>query len=119
MLKKLVMIIAISLAGVQIGAAQRAPFGAEGIQVNASFQTMVPLLTQGSLQDENKAAESARQSLYEIASRECDVISKVFNGECRLMNIGVNSHVQDRGNGLRGINISVNATFRVVLSGAK
>ena len=67
------------------------------------------------LQEESKAAENARQALYEIASRECEVIVRAFKGECRLMNISVNSYAQDRGNGLRGLQVSVNATYRVEL----
>ena len=31
------------------------------------------------------------QSLYEIVNRECDVISSVLKGECRLVQININS----------------------------
>ena len=95
-------------------AAQRVPRSAnEGLQVTSSFQTMLPVSSPMTLQEEAKASETARQALYEVASRECEVISKVFKGECRLMKINVNSYVQDRGNGLRGLQVSVNATYRI------
>lgn len=89
-----------------------------GLQVNSSFQTMIPL-TQGiTASDETKATEGARERLYEMASKECDVIGRVFKGACRLLSINVNSYVQDRGNGLRGIQINVNARFSVATTGA-
>ena len=108
-------LLALSILVASPASAQRSPRPmSEGMQVNASFQTLIPIAPQASVQDESKATEAARQNLYELASRECEIIGRVFKGECQLVNLGVNSNVQDRGNGLRGIHISVNASFRVV-----
>lgn len=87
--------------------------GQQGMRVSASFQTIVPITGQSNVEEEAKATESARQSLYEIASRECSVITKVFKGKCKISNLNVRSYVQNRGNGLRQIQVSASATYIV------
>lgn len=91
----------------------RAMRGDSGMRVSASFQTNVPVTAPMSIEEEAKATEAARKSLYQIASRECEIITQVFKGECRMININVRSYVQDRGNGLRQISVSVNASYLV------
>jgi hypothetical protein len=91
--------------------------GMKGMRISASFQTNVPISGPSDVEAEAKATESARRSLYEVASRECDVITKVFKGSCRITNLNVRSYVQDRGNGLRQISVSANATYLVVPDG--
>jgi hypothetical protein len=56
------------------------------------------------------------QSLYEIVNRECDVLSAVLKGECRVVQINVSSNVNDRmNNGVPFVNANTNATFEIEL----
>lgn len=84
-----------------------------GMRVTASFQTIVPITGQKSIEEEAKITESARVSLYEIASHECDVIAKVFKGNCRIMNLNMRSRIQNRSNGVRQVSINASATYLV------
>ncbi|MCC2095473.1 MAG: hypothetical protein KDJ29_01195 [Hyphomicrobiales bacterium] len=117
-MKRTVPILAAALAaGLAASSADARSFypmpGAKGMRVSASFQTMVPISGPSNVEAETKATESARRSLYEIAARECEVITRVFKGDCRIINLSVRSYVRDRGNGIRQISISANATYSV------
>ncbi len=87
--------------------------GSNAMRISASFQTIVPVTGQMSLEDEAKATEIARKSLYQIAAHECAVITQVFKGNCQMVSINVSSYMQDRGNGLRQISVSANASYMV------
>lgn len=88
--------------------------GGKTMRISASFQTSVPVTGSMALEDEAKATESARKSLYQIAARECSVITQVFKGACQMASINVSSYMQDRGNGMRQIAVSANASYVVV-----
>ena len=85
----------------------------KNMRVSASFQTIVPISGPANVEAEARATEDARRSLYEIASRECSVIIKVFKGTCRISNLNVRSYVQNRGNGVRQIQVSASANYIV------
>ncbi len=96
--------------------AEARSFAAMGknMRVSASFQTVIPLAGPADVQAEAKATEDARRALYEIASRECAVITKVFKSTCHITNLNVRSYVRNRGNGIRQISINANANYLVV-----
>ena len=84
-----------------------------GMQITASFQTVIPVPASMSMEKQSKKTENARRALYQMADKECAIITQVFKGDCQIVRLNVRSHVQNRGNGLSRISISANANYRV------
>jgi hypothetical protein len=88
----------------------------KGTRVTTNFQLSAPTPAGAPAADVTKTMAAVSQSLYEIVNRECDVISAVLKGECRLVQINVNSNVNDRmNNGVPFVNANANATFEIEL----
>lgn len=83
------------------------------LRISASFRTIVPLDAGSNMDAEMKATEQARRTLYELAGRECDVITKVFDGDCRLVRVSVNSYVRNNRVTGRQVTISASATYEL------
>jgi hypothetical protein len=87
-----------------------------GTRVTANFQMSAPTPAAAPVADLTKTMAAVSQSLYEIVNRECEVIGAVLKGECRLVQINVNSNVNDRmNNGVPFVNANANATFEIEL----
>jgi outer membrane receptor for monomeric catechols len=88
----------------------------KGTRVTANFQLSAPTLAAAPVADLTKTMATVSQSLYEIVNRECDVLSAVLKGECRVVQINVSSNVNDRmNNGVPFVNANANATFEIEL----
>jgi outer membrane receptor for monomeric catechols len=88
----------------------------KGTRVTANFQLSAPTLAAAPVADLTKTMATVSQSLYEIVNRECDVLSAVLKGECRVVQITVSSNVNDRmNNGVPFVNANANATFEIEL----
>jgi hypothetical protein len=88
----------------------------KGTRITANFQLSAPTPAAAPVADLTKTMATVSQSLYEIVNRECDVLSAVLKGECRLVQINVNSNVNDRmNNGIPVANANANATFEIEL----
>ena len=85
-----------------------------GTRVTANFQLSAPTPAGAPVADLTKTMATVSQSLYEIVNRECEVLGAVLKGECRLVQINVNSTVNDRrNNGIPTVNANANATFEI------
>lgn len=63
-------------------------FGADPImRVTSAFRTPLPMGDQQV--PEMKLQDEARRSLYEIAAKECAVLSSTFKAECRIVSMNV------------------------------
>jgi hypothetical protein len=64
-----------------------------------------------------KAQEKARQTLYEMAGKECEVLRKALAAECRLDSINVSVNVQRTYNSTQteGFNVGGNFGYRITL----
>ena len=105
------LLIAPQMASAQLGSSRypgRTPDNA--IRVNAQFQTIVP--SPGGTEAEQETAKTkARARLYELAQRECEVLTGVFSGECKVVNLNVSTHMQTLGEGLAALRMSINAAY--------
>ena len=70
--------------------------GVEKTQVNANFQVSLPIDDGAASGDVSKALTSASQSLYDLISRQCDVLANEYKGECRIVQLNVNTSLNDR-----------------------
>ena len=88
--------------------------GVKGPRVTANFQLSAPTPAAASAGDLTKAMAGLSQSLYEIIDRECDVLSAALKGDCRLVQININSNINDRmNNGVPFVTANANATFEI------
>jgi hypothetical protein len=75
------------------------------VRVQMSIQLFVPGPTDDS-DDADKQRERARRALYNLASKECDVLRDVMARDCRLESININlnrqSNAQMQGYGVHG-----------------
>jgi hypothetical protein len=81
------------------------------VRVTASVQFNVT----ASVDDQNRQQQSLRRTIYEMASRECATLREVFEAECRLMALNVNSSTHDRGAGQERVTANGSATFELTL----
>jgi hypothetical protein len=69
--------------------------------------------------DESEAAnqqrERARRVLYQLASKECDLLREVIARDCRLDAINVNLNRQQRGPQVEGYQAMGNMTYQITL----
>ncbi|MGO8832852.1 MAG: hypothetical protein ACLQE9_08555 [Roseiarcus sp.] len=87
---------------------------AKGPRVTANFQLSAPPPASASPSELTKALGALSQSLYEIIDRECDVLGAALKGDCRLVQININSNINDRmNNGVPFITANANATFEI------
>ena len=88
--------------------------GPKGPRVTLNFQLSAPPAASMSPGDLTKAMAGLSQSLYEIVDRQCDVLSAALKGECRLVQININSNINDRmNNGTPFVTANANATFEI------
>jgi hypothetical protein len=75
-----------AIAQVPTSAPQSAAFGNPIIRITAAFRTAVEGADPRTVPDA-KAQEAARRTLYDMAARECAVLSELFKAECRLSSV--------------------------------
>lgn len=87
------------------------PTAPGSIRVQVSIQRSMP--APASVEDQAKAMEAARKLVYESADRECALLTEVFKGDCRLVNLNVNSSLYERGSSPPMINSNGSATYQL------
>jgi hypothetical protein len=88
--------------------------GPKGPRVTLNFQLSAPPAASTSPGDLTKAMASLSQSLYEIVDRQCEVLSAALKGDCRLVQININSNISDRmNNGAPSVTANANAMFEI------
>jgi hypothetical protein len=106
--------VLIAVASVSSAHAQNWQNGQKGPRVTLNFQLSAPPAPSMSAADLTKAMAALSQSLYDIVDRQCDVLSAALKGDCKLVQINVNSNVNDRmNNGLPFVSANANATFEI------
>jgi hypothetical protein len=94
---KLASIVALAFAAVAAPAlAQDCGQCAEPIRVNANFQVSLPIAKNASGAELGKALSAASQPLYDLVSRQCDVLADEYKGVCRVVQLNVNASINDR-----------------------
>jgi hypothetical protein len=94
------------------------------IRVSANFQVSAPIDKDASGAELGKAISSASQPLYDLVSRQCEVLANEYKGECRVVQMNVNASINDRripqfvAPGERGaeqqrVNANANAVFEI------
>jgi len=60
-------------------------------------------------------SEKARRAIYQIAARECQILTEVFNASCKLVSVNAASNVDARmqGQGNEGIRASATAVYEL------
>jgi hypothetical protein len=109
------VVVLFAVAGIPSAGAQNwQNSGPKGPRVTLNFQLSAPPAASMSPSDLTKAMAGLSQSLYEIVDRQCDVLSAALKGDCRLVQININSNINDRmNNGVPFINANANATFEI------
>lgn len=116
------LLLAITVTAV----AQTAPPSAPGAKAAATkanpirIQMQTQFLLRGSasstLEEQRLLQENLRRAIYETAAKECDLISAVFHGECRLVSLNASSNALDRGPGADPASGNGAATFEIIPS---
>jgi hypothetical protein len=91
--------------------------------VSVTLQLALPAPASSSSMDMTKAMAATSQSLYDIINHECDVLSTVLKGSCRLTRLNVGGNYNDpnanappyfnRPNGTPLVNATAMATFEI------
>jgi hypothetical protein len=68
------------------------------VRINANFQVSLPVDDNTASADMSKAMTSANQSLYDVINRQCDVLANEYKGDCRVVQLNVNTSLNDRQN---------------------
>ncbi len=77
------------------------------IQVNVQMQTAAN--RDATLEAQKAAIQTAHAALYDLAARECETVSKTFDGDCRVTGLNL-------GNNSQGFGPSPTATFNATVT---
>lgn len=113
---RLVAVVAFLSTTASAQSVDRSPRGTV-LRVQTQMQVTLPARNVQDLAEQAAQQESARRTLYEMASRECRNLKEVFGGECRLVSVNANTSLQTRhqhGSPVDTIVASANATFEVI-----
>lgn len=102
---------------------------AEPIRVNANFQVSLPVAKDAAGAELSKALAGASQPLYDLVTRQCDVLASEYKGECRVVQLNVNASISerrfpqfvapgDRASEQQHVNANANAAFEITPAGA-
>ena len=87
--------------------------GTNTVSVSVTFSYPVKL-PGGEAEEQQKAMETGRRRLYEIADKECRVLLATIASTCRLERLNVNSNVNRRIiDGEQQAQMSASATYRI------
>ncbi len=97
---------------------------ADPIRVTANFQVWLPIDKDASGAELGKALSTASQPLYDLLSRQCDILAIEYKGECRVVQLNVGTSVNDRripqfvapgerGGAQQRVNANANAVFEI------
>lgn len=112
-----VFLCAPSIASAQFSSGRLHNQNANAIRVTAQFQTVIPM--QAATEAERETAKTrARAKLYELAQRECEVLTGVFSGECKIVSVNVNLTEQNpfaamNMPGASVVRININASYTI------
>lgn len=84
------------------------------VRVNIGINVFVPApagLSEQSLAEHEKA----RRQIYQLATKECAVLTATIAIDCRIEGINVNVHRQQGQHQPEGFNVNANLNFRVTL----
>lgn len=90
---------------------------ANAIRVTAQFQTVIPMQA-GTEAERETAKTKARARLYELAHRECELLTAVFSGACKVVSLNVNLTEQNpfaamNMPGASVVRININASYTI------
>lgn len=94
--------------------------------ISVTLQLALPAPAISSSADMTKAMAAASQSLYDIVNRECDVLTAVLKGSCRLARLNIGGNYNDmnanilpyynRPNPTPVVNATAAATFEIEMT---
>jgi hypothetical protein len=84
------------------------------IRIQTQTQFVLHGAGSGSLEDQRLMQESLRRAIYETAAKECEILTSVFHGECRLVLLNAASNAVDRVTGGDGASGNGGATFEII-----
>lgn len=67
------------------------------LRVQVTYQVQLPSDRNATLEDQAGAIVTAHAALYDLAKRECDLLVKDFDGDCRVVNLSVSNAMQTFG----------------------
>jgi hypothetical protein len=83
------------------------------VRVQMSIQLFMPSPTDDS-EEADKQRDRARQVLYQVAGRECDLLREAIARDCRLESININLNRQS-GQQMQGYSINGSMGFQISL----
>jgi hypothetical protein len=104
--------------GVSVGA-RIAPTADKAQSVNVTFQLTMPAPELASSEAMTTAMAATTQSLYDIVNHECDVLTAVLKGACRLSRLSITANLNGPnaqpvlGNRANFVNANANATYDI------
>ena len=87
----------------------------ETIRVTVTLQSQLPVSSGANAEEQMRVGDEARRKVYETTDRECATLRDVYNADCKLLQLSVNSAMQDRGGNGAALNTSGNATYELTL----
>ncbi|HEY1942404.1 MAG TPA: hypothetical protein VGH40_09800 [Roseiarcus sp.] len=94
---RLALVLALTFAAASAPAfAQNCGQCADPIRINMNFQASLPIDKDASNAELAKALAGASQPLSDVVSRQCDILAEEYKGECRVVQLSVNTSINDR-----------------------
>ena len=84
------------------------------IDVNVSYSFNIPIKSDDR-DVQRQTLEKARQMIYDIAAKECDIMQAAFAATCRMERINVQSNIQRQMPGAEVAHVTGNTMFKVGL----
>ena len=107
------------IAPANFGIAQNLAGSDRSLQARSNpLRIQVQISIQAASTGDPSQQEGARRSLYEMANRECKLLTDVFGGECRLVQMNTTSQIQQRSGQYGGqadlLNANASTTYEIV-----
>lgn len=105
--------IAQAPAATPTATAAPAEASARSIEISVSLSFGMPLKSEDAAAI-TAAAEAGRRTAYAIAAKECEVLMATIAKGCELQRMNVSSSAQGRGSANDTLQISTNASYKIV-----
>ncbi len=120
---KRVLVVALLVLGGSAASAQqtfsevqRAVMAQQNAQVRVTVGINMFVPAPGGLTEQSLAEqERMRRQIYQLAMKECAVLTETIAGDCRIETVNVNVNRHQGHQQIEGFNINANMNFRVTL----
>ena len=120
-MKRFLLAAVFGLLGQASAHAQTAGFAAAAIAIGQNVPGRVQVqmsieqrVTSNSPDDQQRAQESGRRLLYQMAAHECVLLSDIFKSDCKISMLNVNTNINERDEGPYWVNGSASVQYQLV-----